>query len=488
MSLILNKQQLLQKTAFGELKVESMSPVTQISAHAGLLTNVLTVVDDLTTGSNSIVDNMYTCDSGTDVDSFATILTLRHLAYKPGLGAMCRLTSLFTTGVVGNQQFCGFITNENAFVFGFVGETFGIAHVMNGKGELQELTLTAAAGAESATVTIDGIGYTVSLSGAGTIPVDAYEISQSLNTQVPNYTFTSNGDTVVAQARIPQPQAAFAYTSATSTGAWVQEVAGQDVDVDFTPQSQWNIDTRISTDVDENLDPTKGNVYQVQYQYLGFGDITFSIEDKMTGLFVDVHKIRYANTHTIPSLSNPTMRAGWLTRNVGGTTSTRIQGGSLGIFVEGQKLIDTLPKALFNEQIGVGSTITTLLIIRNRQSFAGKVNRADIFPLRLSISTQANKFALVQTVLRPTFLSPVDFQYLDKENSLVEFSTQAVGISGGIILTADIATDGTPAKEVFNEAKTDSVILPGETLAIVAVVPSGAASDCQVTVVLQDDL
>ena len=478
-----------QKTAFGELKVESMSPVTQISGHSGLLTNVLTVSDDLTNGTTSIIDNMYTCDSGTLADSFATVLTLRHLAYKSGMGAMCRLTALFSAGVAGNQQLCGFITNENALGFAYIGTEFGIAHVSNGHGELQELELTvAAAGAESATVTINDIGYTVNLSGGGTLAIDAYEIAVSLESQVPNYTFTSNESCVIAQAQLPRSQGVFAYSSATSTGVWVQEVAGQAVTVDFTPQSAWNIDTRISNNTDINLDPTKGNVYQVQFQS-GFGDITFSIEDSVSGLPVEVHKIRYANNNVLPSLSNPTMRGGWISRNLGGTTSVRIQGESLGLFIEGVRIRDTLPTALFNEQTGIGSVPQSILIIRNRQSFAQKINRNDTFPLGVSLSTQATKFALFELVINPDFASPVTFQYKDKENSLVEFSNDKVNVTGGVTVSAGVVVAGSAVPLRFNLVSgQDSVILPNEVMAIVAQVPNGASSDCQATIVTQDDL
>jgi hypothetical protein len=111
------------KTAFGELKVESMTPITQISAQYGLLTNVLTVNDNGASGTTSIVDNKFTCDSGVASNGLASIITLRQLAYRAGQGAMARFTAVFSSGVANNTQAAGLITAENSFVFGFIGTT-----------------------------------------------------------------------------------------------------------------------------------------------------------------------------------------------------------------------------------------------------------------------------------------------------------------------------------------------------------------------------
>ena len=97
-------QQELAKTAFGELKVESMSPITQVSAQYSLLRNVLTVTDNADTGTNSIVDNKFTCDSGTSATGLASITTLRQLSYRAGQGAMARFTALFVRRSMAHRR------------------------------------------------------------------------------------------------------------------------------------------------------------------------------------------------------------------------------------------------------------------------------------------------------------------------------------------------------------------------------------------------
>ena len=62
------------RTAFGEMKVESMSPITQVTANYSLLNNVLTVTDNADTGTVSLIDNKFTCDSGTSPTGLASLL------------------------------------------------------------------------------------------------------------------------------------------------------------------------------------------------------------------------------------------------------------------------------------------------------------------------------------------------------------------------------------------------------------------------------
>jgi len=111
---------------------------------------------------------------------------------------------------------------------------------------------------------------------------------------------------------------------------------------DCTPQTSWNVDNMDGTGGASNpsgqlLDPTKGNVFQIKYQYLGFGALYFSIEDKETGNFVLVHIIKYANTNTTPSLANPSMPLLWAAVNTTNTSDLIVKGASGYAAVEGKR-------------------------------------------------------------------------------------------------------------------------------------------------------
>lgn len=469
----------LPTTAFGELRSESKTPIAQISAEYGIFSDVLTVIDSGSSGVTSTIDSKYTCQTGAAADGLASILTFRQLKYRAGQGGLADFTAVFDTGVANSQQVAGLITAENSFVFGYLGAIFGIAHAKNGKAENQELTITTpAAGAETATVTIDGVGYPVSIT-AGTVQHNAFEIAEDLNAAVPNYTITSNDDQVVAQALISGAQGVFAFSSTgAAVAAWVQITAGLDPVVDFTPQTSWNIDTRISTNPDINLDPLAGNVFQIQFQYLGFGGIKFYVEDKSTGDLILVHVIKYANSNTVPSVSNPTFRVGWLVRNLGNATDLTLQGASAGMFVEGNIERAAQPLSDNNTQLAVGLLPTNIISFRNRASFLGKVNRIEVLPDLMTVATESPKAATFQLVLNPVFIGDLDWSYFDKANSITEVATDSVTLISGEVIGSVVVAPGSSFPIEFNE-KNDQVVAfqPMATLAIVGNVNSGAAGD-----------
>ncbi len=476
------------KTAFGEMKVESNTPVTQISAQYGLLQNVLTVTDSLISGTNSVVDKKFTCESGTSATGLASILSLRQVSSRAGQGIMAIFPAIFGTPAANNNQGAGLITAENSFTFGFIGTDFGIVSIRGGLDELQELTLTiAASGAETATVTIDGVPHSVSLTGGG-IASDAYEISEDLNLSVPNYNFTSNGSTVVAQAIIPGPMGLFDYSSdGVSSGAWVQIEPGTEGIPAFIPQSEWNVDTRLTGDSDKILNPLFNNDYQIQLN----GSADFFVSDRNTKEMVLVHRISFVNEGIDNNPANSTFRVGWLSRNVGNTTSVKIQGGKAGMFNEGQIYYDTIPRGESHSQTIPGNAAlqTTVLILRNRLSFAGAVNRAEVLPLIISGSTESNKFAEFKLLLDPVFSSPVNFSYVDKASSIIEVSKDSVVVTGGREIGSLIVKSGTPQERTFNQTeKTTTAVYPGTIVAVVATLQSGGGADCQASVTSQEDL
>ena len=109
---------------------------------------------------------------------------------------------------------------------------------------------------------------------------------------------------------------------------------------DCVPQASWNVDVMDGTGGVTNpsgmlLDPTKGQVYQIKYQYLGFGCLQFYLEAKESGDFVLVHIIKYANTNTVPSLYNPSMPLLWAAVNTTNTSDLIVKGASGMAGVEG---------------------------------------------------------------------------------------------------------------------------------------------------------
>lgn len=469
--------QLLQTTAFGELSVAELTPVIQISAQYGLTDEVMEIVNNGGTTYNG--DSLFHASSGVNPIGLSSLNTKKQLAYKPGQGALARFTSLFTLGVPDSLQAAGLINSEDAFAFGYFGEIFGVIYSRNGKTEHQELTVTTPSGNENATVTVNGIAYVVPLT-TGSVNHNAQEIATSLSAQVPNFLFSANNATVSSMDLLPVANGAYAFSSGTAVATWVQKQTGLAPVISPIPQTDWNRD-KVAW-----LDPTKGNVYSISIQYLGFGNVRFYVEDEITGGPILVHVLEYANKNILPSVGNPTFRIGWLARNLGNTTDLVVAGASAAGFIEGKNLIDSTPRAVESVTTTIGVAQTNVITIRNRFNFGDKINRADIIPSLLSMGTEGSKGAFFQLTANASFVGDINFSYVDEQSSVAETSTDQVLIvpnSGRFVASFLVTQQGL----VVGSSDFKTRIFPDDRLTLSAAVTANPAAVMTASANWQED-
>lgn len=463
-------------TAYDQLLVSESTPVTQITAHYGILDDVLVVNLG---GTTSTADSNFIASTGVGPNNVSAIVSAREIQYRAGQGMRCEISALFTTGTGNSTQQAGFLNSESALCFGYNGVDFGILHSRGGFQESQELTLTVgASGSENATINIDGTPYVVPIT-AGTTQDNAYEIATYLNANALGYGFSSVQNVVYALAQLPDfGGGAFTFSSSSAVGSWVQIQAGQIATEVWVKQSDWNGQA-------VSIDPQKGNVYQIQMQYLGYGGIFFWIKDPLTSRFVLVHTIHYESTDIVPSVSNPIFRVGWACRNTGNTSDIQVKGASAGAFTEGVVNYDGRPKGICRENLSVGTSLENVLTVRNRLTFNGEANRAELIPIFLSLSTDTTKTAIFEIVESPIFSDPIIFERYGV-NSLMEFADDAVFVTGGnVIACFDVSTSGSLLIDI---TKVIEQMLPGEIYSICSKVSSGSASEMNVALTWKEDL
>ena len=463
-------------TAYDQLLVSNSTPVAQITAHYGLLDDVLSanLGGTTTTGNSNFI-----ASTGVGANNVSAIVSQREIQYRAGQGMRCEISAVFTAGTANSTQQAGFLNSESSFSFGYDGTNFGILHSRGGQLENQELTITTGAGGvESATVNIDGVPYSVPLT-AGTPPENAYEIATYLDANVLGYGFTSVADVVYCLAQLPDfGGGSFTFTSASAIGAWVQISTGTLATEVWVNQADWNGKSVI-------IDPQKGNVYQIQMQYLGYGGIFFWIKNPLTSRFVLVHTLHYESSDVIPSVSNPIFRIGWACRNTGNTSDIVVMGASAGSFTEGMVHYDGRPKGLCRENLTVGTALENVLTVRDRLTFNSEANRAEIIPLLLSLSTDTTKTAVFEIILNPVVVGALTFERYGV-NSLMEFADDNVLVTGGdVVACFDVSATGALLVDM---SKIIENMLPGEQYCICAKVTSGAASEMDVALTWKEDL
>lgn len=418
------------QTAFGEAAVARNYAFIQAAPVYNYLPNNFRAFT-ATGGTAGVASKEFTVTTGTSVGGYGAIQSFRSLNYRAGQGGLARFTARFPNGGVANSwQGVGLVNLGDEFSFGFNGTGFGIWYRHDGVAEVQRLTVTGAAGgAENATVTVNGTAYVVPLT-ASTVQTNAAEIAAYLEANGSGFSATQNDDEVTVVFQSDGDKAgAFSFSSATATASWAEVTAGVTKTSEFIAQSDWNINTR------GELDPTKGNVYQIEYQYLGYGAIRFSIEDAETGTFKPVHLIQYPNTATQPSIGNPSLRIGLYCVSIGSTTDITVKSASMAAFLQGEPEPVRNSRAIENTKTSVGTTLTNIITLRNREEVNGQANQVEIEPLQLSVFTESTKGATIKIYGNPTVAGTTNFQYTGTTLA-GEFDTAGTTVTGGTLLAS----------------------------------------------------
>jgi hypothetical protein len=213
------------------------------------------------------------------------------------------------------------------------------------------------------------------------------------------------------------------------------------------------------------LDPTKGNVYKIQYQWLGFGAINFYIESQVTGGFILVHQISYANQNTTTSVVNPSLPLWVKAINTTNNTNIVVKVPSMAAFVEGVVNDTGVPYAINNQKSAV-TTQLNILTIRNNATFGGITNRKLVNPLVLSIANTSNADSLFRLILNTTLGGVPSYTDISTNTSCVAYDVAGTTITGGRLVGAFYVNGNT--QNQIEISYLPFVLNPSDTLTISA--------------------
>ena len=395
------------KAAFGALAIAELSPYSVLDPLRGFDWRSHEKFTSGTGALSEIADSgtskEFKVSSGTSVGGYGVYRSKRSLGYLAGIGSLGRFTARFSSPVALTIQRAGLQNIGNELAFGYEGTSFGIMYKRSARPEIRTLTITTASNqATNITVTLNGVGFTVPVTN-GSAQVNAEEIASF--TGYGAWAAYANGSTVIFQAQtVGALNGTYSAVpnSGNFVGSFTQSKAGATGTETFITQANWNENTLLSGDF--ILDPTKGNVYQVQLQYLGYGAIRFFVESPVTGSFILVHTIKYANSFTEPSLDNPDFKIGIIVASTGSTTNMSVHSGSMALFHETSSRIPIETDSHLFTRSGVGTTITSLLALRKTAiNESGELALYDIRVVQMSMANEATKPVEYFLLLNPTF-------------------------------------------------------------------------------------
>lgn len=464
---VTNQQTEDQKTAFGELLIAELTPIVQIHSAYNINTRILEARDN--NGSASISNNKFQVSTGAAANQSSSLLSRIAVKYNAGQGCLWRGTGVFTAGAANSTQYIGIGTASEGYFFGYNGTAFGVMRRQGGSPEIRTLTVTVGATtAENITITLDDDAEaTVAVTNTGDTTLTANEIAAHDFSDVgQGWTAHSMGANVVFESYNAASQTGAYSLSGTApvAGTFAQSVAGVAPTETIVAQTSWNKDKAAGAETLPSLTFTNGNVFEIRYQWLGFGAIDFYIENPLTGRFVLVHRIEYANANTNPSLDNPTLPLCMAVANTGNTSDIVLQSASMMGAIEGKDLEEGIVNNLTAEDTGTGTSETPIFSIHNHTVYQGKINRVRIEFTNFTASidsTTANKPSTIRVRLNPT-LTGASFSAVDANSSVVRTDVAATAVSGGTLIFAQIITEG--AAPVIDFTKIMDKLNPGETI------------------------
>jgi len=250
----------------------------------------------------------------------------------------------------------------------------------------------------------------------------------------------------------------------------------------FTPLAEANSSERIFPD----FDYTKLNVYQIAFQWLGAGEITFFIEDPESGTFELIHRIQQANSTTFTSIDNPSLPIRAYVKNTGNTTNLTLRTPSATGGLEGRVENDSLQTVRGVDTIveSVGTTLIPILTLSSPTVYFTKENRITLYPSFLSVAASGNAASNVRvSIWKNASLTAAVPVNVDVNATPAQVDDSASALSGGAKLTG-LSLDGVD-KELISLKDSSISIRPGESLTIAAIASGSVELSVSMTFVTE---
>ena len=418
-----------QVSAFGEPLAISPTAVVQLDGIYGTTTDVIQKYNNGTGSNAGSVSGVFQVDTGTTQGGYGVLRSKRFVRYRPGQGVVTRFTAAFTTGVAGSLQFAGFANQENRVAFGWNGNRFGVVRSSGGKATILLMTITTAPNAtQTATITLNGVAYTVTLRNT-TAAAAVTAIAERVGGYGGWLFQQTNGAMLWLAPSLGPMNGRFSFTrTGNATATFEVKQAGVAQTDNWTYQEDWNVDKLDgSGGIDTNpsgmiLDHTKLNVYQIAMRWLGVGVISYAIEDQASGTMVYVHREHYTNQHTSPHVDNPSFKITYGAYNTTNTTNLTVRGASMYGAIEGTIHLNELTRSWTVSKGSLAqNTVHHMMTIKNSvvtNGLAGAnngnyvINAKEAIVKSLSVSVQSSDPVQVFLYFEPAGFSAQHEYYI----------------------------------------------------------------------------
>jgi len=420
-------------SAFGENLTVPLTPVIQLDSLYGFDPREFQQFSQFG-GASESTGTLFKVHTGTDPYGYGVLRSNRILRYRPGQGAMARFTAAYDNPQLGVTLRAGLFAQEQALNIGYDEATnqFGILRQNGGKAHIATLTVTAQTGSGTATITLNDTAYPVSLTADDAIGTAAQIASNAFA----GWTVEQCDDTVrFLSTSVGEKAGAFTYSATGgSTGTIAETQAGADHTLNWTYQTDWNIDSMDGNGPSGiNMDWSKLNIFQVNFRWLGAGEIRWAVENPDTGDMMFIHHEHYSNRNTDVHLDNPSFKIGYIAANLSANTVTdaHVFGASMMAAIEGQ-IVDNsyTTSATSGTKTSLNqNNLHNLISIKNSLIYQSKINLRELKLKTLSVSSQNNDPIEIYLILNGTLNAANEWTKIGDFSSIIKATTTGTYVS-----------------------------------------------------------
>ena len=403
-------------TAFGENISVPITPIVQLDALYGLDPQEFETFNALG-GTAESTGLLFKCSTGTSGYGYGVVRSRRLIRYRPGQGALVRFTAAFENPQAGVSLRAGMISQEQSIAIGYNGTRFGVLRANGGKAHIAKLTVTGT-GNGTATITLNGVNFSVPITNGSTTEA-AVEIASF---SFAGWITEQQDNTVFFLSNTLGPKSGAFAMAGTGSGTFTTSQAGVDQTEHWTYQEDFELDKLNGTGVSGiTMDPSKLNVFTIDFRWLGVGEIRFAMENPNTGDIFFFHFEHFSNRNTSPHLDNPSFKIGYAAYNTtsGTITNSYVTGASMMAAIEGLTELNAFPTATGSVESGnlTANDLHHVMSIKNSRIHRDKINlRLQTF-LRLSLSFEGNDPAQVYLILDGGLSVPHEFARITEWSS-----------------------------------------------------------------------
>lgn len=257
----------------------------------------------------------------------------------------------------------------------------------------------------------------------------------------------------------------------------------------WVAQTAWNNDVMDGSNgllnpSGVNLVPTDGNIYQIKFQYLGFGSIFFFVMSPSNGTFQLVHIIKYPNANTTVQLTNSSLPLLWQSTTAS-TSSVIVKTAGGALMHDGLITLGSSGTYGTDNNKTTITTLTSILTLKNVATFNTFTNNGQITLRYLSVNTPTTATMCVcRLILNGTLGGTPAYTNINSINSIAAVDTAGTTVTNGIVKFS--ATFGVNGNLFLDLSKYKIYLNPNDIISVACV--SSASASISVALTWSEDL